>query len=181
MAMTMPTMTMADVTVAIAASLAGGGVCVAAGLLHTPPAPAPAPAHALVPVPAAATADRAPSLEPKQLLAWQALFDMMKMKRTTTPSSSSTAGHVDTAAGGGGCEGTCTSRDDPCSCSDLTYVRCSDDGTALIYLDIGECHVTGKQQHTKVATLKHTRNDAERKIETKQMSVCTVRVPAVDY
>ena len=145
MAMTMPTMTMADVTVAIAASLAGG---------DPPPAPAPAPAHTLVPVPpAATTADRAPSLEPKQLLAWQALFDMMKRKRTTTPSSSSTAGHVDTAAaGGGGCEGTCTSRDDPCSCSDLTYVRCSDDGTALIYLDIGECHVTGKQQHTKVAT-----------------------------
>ena len=174
------TMTMADVTVAIAASLAGGGVCVAAGLLHTPPAHAPA--HALVPVPAAATADRAPSLEPKQLLAWQALFDMMKRKRTTTPSSSSTAGHVDTAAaGGGGCEGTCTSRDDPCSCSDLMYVWCSDDGTALTYLDIGLCHVTGKQQHTKVATLKHTRNDAERKIETKQMSVCTVRVHAVDY
>ena len=121
-------------------------------------------------------------LGPKQLAAWQALFDMMKRKRTTTPSSSSTAGHVDTAAaGGGGCEGTCTSRDDPCSCSNMTYVRCSDDGTALIYLDIGECHVTGKQQHTKVATLKHTRNDAERKIETKQMSVCTVRVPAVDY
>ena len=146
-------MTMAYVTVAIAASLAGGGVCVAAGPLHTPPAPAPV--SALVPVPAAAAAaatDRAPSLEPKQLLAWQALFDMMKRKRTTTPSSSSTAGHVDTAAAGGGCEGTCTSRDDPCSCSDMTYVRCSDDGTALIYLDIGECHVTGKQQHTKVAT-----------------------------
>ena len=103
-------------------------------------------------VPPATTADRAPSLEPKQLLAWQALFDMMKRKRTTTPSSSSTAGHVDTAAGGGGCEGTCTSRDDPCSCSDMTYVRCSADGTALIYLDIGLCHVTGKQQHTKVAT-----------------------------
>ena len=150
MAMTMPTMTMtmADVTVAIAASLAGGGVCVAADLFHPPPVPT----HALVPVPAAA-ADGAPSLEPKQLLAWQALFDMMKRKRTTTPSSSSTAGHVDTAAaGGGGCEGTCTSRDDPCSCSDMTYVRCSDDGTALIYLDIGKCHVTGKQQHTKVAT-----------------------------
>ena len=169
--MTMPTMTMADVTVAIAASLAGGGVCVAAVLLHPPPAPAPV--YTLVPVPAA---DRAPSLEPKQLLAWQALFDMMKRKRTTTPSSS-TAGHVDTAAAaGGGCEGTCTSRDDPCSCSDMTYVRCSDDGTALIYLNIGECHVTGKQQHTKVATLKHTCNDAERKIETKQISVCTVRV-----
>ena len=155
MAMTMPmTMTMADVTVAIAASLAGGGVCVAAGLLHPPPTPAPA--HALVPPPPPppppAAADRAPSLEPKQLLAWQALFDMMKRKRTTTPSSSSTAGHVDTAAGGGGCEGTCTSRDDPCSCSSMAYVRCSDDGTALIYLDIGECHVTGKQQHTKVAT-----------------------------
>jgi len=177
--MIMAMTTMADVTVAIAASLAGGGVCVAAGLLHTPPAPAPA--HALVPVPPAAALDGAPSLEPKQLLAWQALFDMMKRKRTTTPSSSSTAGHLVTAAGGGGCEGTCTSRDDPCSCSDMTYVRCSDDGTALIYLDIGECHVTGKQQHTKVATLTHTRNDAERKIETKQMSVCTVRVPAVDY
>ena len=154
--------TMADVTVAIAASLAGGGVCVAADLLHPPPAPAPAPAPALVPVPPptptpAAAADGAPSLEPKQLLAWQALFDMMKRKRTTTPSSSSTAGHVDTAAaGGGGCEGTCTSRDDPCSCSDMTYVRCSDDGTALIYLDIGECHVTGKQQHTKVATVRQT-------------------------
>ena len=152
MAMTMPTMTMADVTVAIAASLAGGGVCVAADLFHSPPAPAPA--HALVPVPPPPPAvDRVPSLEPKQLLAWQALFDMMKRKRTTTPSSSSTAGHVDTAAaGGGGCEGTCTSRDDPCSCSDMTYVRCSDDGTALIYLDIGACHLTGKQQHTKVAT-----------------------------
>ena len=147
--------TMADVTVAIAASLAGGGVCVAAVLLHPPPAPAPV--YTLVPVPPATTADRAPSLEPKQLLAWQALFDMMKRKRTTTPSSSSTAGHVDTAAaGGGGCEGTCTSRDDPCSCSDMTYVRCSDDGTALIYLDIGECHVTGKQQHTKVATVRQT-------------------------
>ena len=177
MAITAMTMTMADVTVAIAASLAGGGVCVAAGILHTPPAPAPA--HALVPVPPAAAADGAPSLEPKQLLAWQALFDMMKRKRTTTPSSS-TAGHVDTAAaGGGGCEGTCTSRDDPCSCSDLTFVRCSDDGTALIYLDIGECHVTGKQQHTKVATLKHTRNDDERKIETKQIAWSIFPTPQV--
>ncbi len=158
-------MTMADVTVAIAASLASGGVCVAADLFQPPPAPVHAPTLVPVPPPPAAAvvaaADRAPSLEPKQLLAWQALFDMMKMKRTTTPSSS-TAGHVDTAAangggdGGGGCEGIWLSRDDPCSCSDLWYVRCSDDGTALTYLDIGQCHVTGKQQHTKVATVRQT-------------------------
>ena len=131
--------------VAAAACTCGRGRCAQRRRARTLQSPIP---DALVPAPA--TADRAPSLEPKQLLAWQALFDMMKRKRTTTPSSSSTAGHVDTAAAGGGCEGTCTSRDDPCSCSDMTYVRCSDDGTALIYLDIGECHVTGKQQHTKL-------------------------------
>lgn len=71
-------------------------------------------------------------LDPKQLIAWQALFDMMK-------GSDGDKG----GSGGGGCVGTCTSRDDPCSCSYTKHVRCSVDGAALTYLNVSKCHVTG--------------------------------------
>ena len=164
---------MMAMTVAIAACLAGCAGCVASETFHPPPAPhahlsSSTTTHYRLGRRGNAVADGggAPSLEHKQLLAWQALFDMM---RTKTPSSSTT-GRVDTAAGGGGgggCEGTCTSRDDPCSCSYMMYVRCSDNRTALTYLDIGQCHVTGKQQGSYA---KCTRNDERKK---KQNSVCT--------
>ena len=62
-------------------------------------------------------------LEPSQLKAWRKLYDLM-------PS--------------GGCPGTCTSRDDPCSCSNTGYVGCSADGKYLTYLDLGECSMRGK-------------------------------------
>ena len=62
-------------------------------------------------------------LEPSQLEAWEKLYDLM-------PS--------------GGCPGTCTSRDDPCSCSSTTYVKCSADGKYLTYLDLGSCSMQGK-------------------------------------